>query len=253
MLTDPWFYAVALPAVILFGLTKGGFSGASLPAMPLLALVVPPFQAAAIVLPVLMVQDMLTVYAFRKTFDRTMLVLMLPGAVLGLALGAVTATWVKPDHIRLGVGLLAFGFCLDAWFGHASRTTEAVPHDRARASFWGGVSGFTSFVIHAGGAPFSMYALPRRLSKEALSGTAAIFFAIVNVIKVPAYLSIGLFSEENFILSAVLLPAALLANAGGIWLVRRIPLGIFYKILYGLLFVLSLKLIYDGGRAMFGI
>jgi uncharacterized protein len=250
MLTDPWFYAVAFPAVALFGLTKGGFSGASLPAMPLLALMMPPFTAAAIILPVLMVQDVLTVYSFRREYDRTMLKLMLPGAVVGSIIGSLTAAWIEPDQVRFGVGLLAFAFCMNAWFGPGAGNAAPQPHQGLKASLWGGVSGFTSFVIHAGGAPFNIYALPRRLSKEVLSGTSAIFFAIVNAMKVPAYLGLGQLTFETLKLSAVLLPVAILANVGGIWLVRRVPLGTFYKILYGLLFVLSLKLIWDGLRAM---
>jgi uncharacterized protein len=246
MLTDPWFYAVAIPAVMLFGLTKGGFSGASLPAMPLLALVMPPFTAAAIILPVLLVQDVVTVYAFRRAYDRTMLKLMLPGAVVGSIVGWVTAAWIQPEHVRFGVGLLALAFCMNAWFARGAGDAAALPHNPARACFWGCVSGFTSFVIHAGGAPFNIYALPRRLSKEVLSGTAAIFFSLVNVIKIPAYLALGQLTIETLKLSAVVLPAAILANAGGIWLVRRVPLRLFYNILYGLLFILSLKLIWDG-------
>ena len=164
MLTDPWFYLVAIPAVALFGLTKGGFAGASLPAMPLLALVMPPLTAAAIVLPVLIAQDVLTVYSFRKTFDARMLRLMLPGAALGSLLGWLTATTISPDQIRFAVGVLAFGFCLNAWFGHRSGVTASLPHNPASAGLWGTISGFTSFVIHAGGAPFNIYALPRGLS-----------------------------------------------------------------------------------------
>ena len=117
MLTDPWFYLVAIPAVALFGLTKGGFSGASLPAMPLLALVMPPFMAAAMVLPVLMVQDAFTVYAFRRSYDSRMLKLMLPGAALGSLFGWLTASSISADQVRLGVGVLAMAFCLNAWFG----------------------------------------------------------------------------------------------------------------------------------------
>jgi uncharacterized protein len=216
-----------------------------------LALIMPPFTAAAIILPVLLVQDVVTVYAFRREYDLTMLKLMLPGAVAGSVLGSLTAAWIQPDHVRFGVGLLAFVFCLNAWFGPDSGNAGPQPHEPARARFWGGVSGFTSFVIHAGGAPFNIYALPRRLSKEVLSGTSAIFFSIVNLLKIPAYLGLGQLTLETLKLSAVLLPAAVLANAGGIWLVRRVPLGIFYKVLYGLLFVLSLKLIWDGLRAIF--
>jgi uncharacterized protein len=253
MLTDPWFYAVALPAVALFGLTKGGFAGASLPAMPLLSLVMPPFMAAAIILPVLLVQDVLTVYSFRKSYDGHMLRLMLPGAAVGSFAGWLTAASIQPDHIRLGVGLMALAFCLNAWFRSNGGVEAARSHEPWPARFWGSVSGFTSFMIHAGGAPFNIYALPRRLPKETLAGTSAVYFACVNLMKVPAYLSLGQLSVETLKLSAVLLPAALLANAGGIWLVRRVPLGLFYRVLYGLLFALSLKLIWDGGRAVLGL
>ena len=252
MLTDPWFYLVAIPAVALFGLTKGGFAGASLPAMPLLALVMPPLTAAAIVLPVLIAQDVLTVYSFRETFDARMLRLMLPGAALGSLLGWLTATTISPDQIRFAVGVLAFGFCLNAWFGHRSGVTASLPHNPASAGLWGTISGFTSFVIHAGGAPFNIYALPRGLSKEVLSGTSAIYFAVVNLIKIPPYLMLGQLSRETLALSAVLLPAAIVANAGGIYLVRRVSTTIFYRILYALLFALSLKLMYDGFVDVFG-
>ena len=252
MLTDPWFYIVAVPAVALFGLTKGGFAGASLPAMPLLALVMPPFMAAAIVLPVLMVQDVLTIYAFRKTFDTRMLRLMLPGGLLGSLLGWLMATTVSADQVRFGVGILALGFCVNAWIGRRT-VAVAVPHNAATATFWATISGFTSFVVHAGGAPFNIYALPRGLPKATLAGTAAIYFAFINAVKVPPYLMLGQLTPDTLKLSVVLLPAAIAANAGGIWLVRRMSQRLFYRVLYGLLFVLSLKLIYDGSRAVFGL
>lgn len=246
MLTDPWFYLVAIPAVALFGLSKGGFAGASLPAMPLLAMVMPPLMAAAIVLPVLLVQDVLTVYAFRKTFDRKMLALMLPGAALGSLFGYLTATSIDADQIRFAVGVLGLSFCLNAWFGSGGGTVEPKPHDVASAGLWGTVSGFTSFVVHAGGAPFNIYALPRRLPKETLAGTSAVFFAAVNAMKILPYSMLGQLTAEVAMLSAVLLPAAIAANAAGIYLVRRVSMALFYRILYALLFLLSLKLVVDG-------
>ena len=197
MLTDPWFYLVAIPAVALFGLTKGGFSGASLPAMPLLALVMPPFMAAAMVLPVLMVQDAFTVYAFRRSYDSRMLKLMLPGAALGSLFGWLTASSISADQVRLGVGVLAMAFCLNAWFGRRAGGGKVQPHDAVRAGLWGTVSGYTSFVIHAGGAPFNIYALPRGLPKEQLAGTSSIYFAVVNLYKVAPYLMLGQLTAET--------------------------------------------------------
>lgn len=252
MITDPWFYLVAIPAVALFGLSKGGFAGASLPAMPLLAFVMPPLMAAAVVLPVLIVQDAVTVYAFRKSYDARMLRLLLPGAMFGLAIGWATATTISPGQIRFAVGLVAALFCLNAWFGGQVAGSKPAPHNAASATVWGTISGFTSFIIHAGGAPFSMYALPRQLPKQILAGTSAIFFAVINASKIPAYLALGTMTRETLLLSAALLPAAILTNYGGIYLVRVIPQTLFYRILYVLLFVLALKLMHDGWSDVFG-
>ncbi len=251
MLTDPWFYAVALPAVACTGLSKGGLQGASLLSLPLLALVINPILAAAIMLPVLMVQDVFTVAAFRRTVDWTMLKLMLPGVLAGTVIGWLTASIVTANHIKLLVGVLALLFCINAAVKREIAGT-ARPHHAGQAAFFGCLSGFTSFLVHAGGAPFSMYALPRKMDKETLTGTTAVFFTMVNWIKVPPYLQLGQLTRETLLLSAVLFPMAVAANLLGIWLVRRIPTGPFYKILYGLLFVVSLKLIWDGARGTFG-
>ena len=250
MLTDPWFYAVALPAVALTGLSKGGLQGASLLALPLMTLVMHPLYAAAIMLPVLMMQDVFAVHAFRKTIDWTMLKLLAPGVVLGTIVGWLTASVVTSDHIRLMVGLMTLVFCLNSLvkreFDGAPR-----PHAAGPAAFFGFASGFTSFLVHAGGPPYSIYALPRRLPREVLAGTTSVFFAVVNWLKIPAYLQLGQLTRETFLLSVVLMPMAIAANLFGIWMARRIPTGPFYKILYVLLFVVSLKLIWDGARGTF--
>src|SRR5688572_21172971 len=84
MITDPFFYAAAVPAVILMGLAKGGFSGLGLLALPLMALVVSPVQSAAIMLPILIVQDVVTVWAYRRTWDRRNVLILVPSATFGI-------------------------------------------------------------------------------------------------------------------------------------------------------------------------
>ena len=251
LLTDPMFYAVALPAVALTGLSKGGFQGAALLSLPLLSLVMHPIQAAAIMLPVLMFQDVFTVAAFRKTVDWTMLWLLAPGVLIGTGIGWATATIVTADHIRLLVGLIAFVFTLNAVLRRGIGAAGKA-HNRIEAGFWGMVSAFTSFLVHAGGPPFSIYALPRRLTPEVLAGTSAVFFMAVNWLKVPPYLALGQLSWETLVLSVVLFPMAAAANVAGIWMVRRIEMGLFYKILYALLLLVSVKLIYDGTVGLLG-
>ena len=246
MLTEPLFYAAALPAVALYGLSKGGFSGVGLLSIPLMALVMSPVTAAAIVLPVLLVQDAYTVYAFRNTYDRTTLGYILPGGALGIVLGTLTAAYVTDSVIRVAVGLLAVGFSLNAWFGAKAAAGAVRPHNRLAATALGTAAGYSSFVIHAGGPPYNVYALPRVSSRDLFVGTSAIFFALANLVKVPLFLSLGQLSIENLYLSAVLMPFAIAANMAGIWLVKRVPTALFYRIIYGLTFLIGLKLLADG-------
>jgi uncharacterized protein len=256
VLYDPSFYAAALPAVVLYGLSKGGFSGVGLLAMPLLALVMSPVQAAAIMLPVLLAQDVVTIYSYRHDWNGRMLALMLPGALVGIILGGLTAALVSPSHIRVAVGLLAIAFCVNAWFGariaawfgSAQQPTALRPHNVVAAAGLSAMSSYTSFVIHAGGPPFNMYALPRLRDTAQLVGTSGVYFGLLNLMKLPPYLALGQLTATNLQLSAVLLPVAVAGNLFGIWLVRRIPKELFFRIIYALTFLVGLKLLVDGLR-----
>lgn len=106
MLTDPTFYLVAILAVTLMGLAKGGFAGVGAIAMPLLALVISPVQAAAILLPVLIVQDVVGVWAFRKSWDRGTLTLLVPSAAVGIVLGYLLAAEVSTTAVLAALGAL---------------------------------------------------------------------------------------------------------------------------------------------------
>ncbi len=262
MLTDLMFYAVAIPAVALYGLSKGGLAGVSLLAVPLMSLVMSPVQAAAILLPVLVVQDAVTVYIFRKTWDRQTLTYMLPGAIFGIVLGAVTAAYVIEGAIRLAVGLLAMLFCLNAWFGawfgkwvriqHGKQSADKAvrSHSLVTSTILATMAGYSSFVIHAGGPPYNLYTLPRIASRDLFVGTSAVFFALANAIKVPLFFGLGQLTLETFVLSTVLMPFAIAANVVGIGIVRYMPTALFYRAIYGLTFIIGLKLAGDGCQAL---
>lgn len=254
MITDPLFFAAAIPAVVVVGLSKGGFGGGvALLGVPLMALVVPPLQAAGIMLPILMVMDAVALTAYRGAFDRRSLWVLLPAGVLGIALGWLTAGWVSEAAVRLIVGMVALAFCLDHWLHGAAGARKPAPHNRIKGTFWGALAGFTSFVSHAGGPPFQMYMLPLRLAPWTFAGTAVTFFAAVNAVKVVPYLLLGQLSGGNLATSAVLMPLAAVAAATGAWLVRVLPAALFYRITYAAVFVVSLKLIWDGVRGVTGV
>ncbi len=253
MITDPLVYAVAVPAVILYGLTKGGLAGVSLLAIPLMSLVMSPLTAAAVMLPVLLVQDAFSVWTFRRSVDRTLLAYILPGAAVGIGLAAATAHYISADHVRLAVGVLAIVFVANAWRrswnARDGQARPAAAHAIGSATLCGALSGFSSFVIHAGGPPYSMYAVPRGLHRELYVGTSTMFFAVVNSLKLPGYLAVGMFTSETLALSGVLLPLAIAANAAGVWLVRRVPTERFFQLIYALTFAVGLKLVFDALRS----
>lgn len=246
MITDPVFYILAVFAVILIGLSKGGFGGAlALLGVPMVALVIPPVQAAAIFLPILVAMDMAGLYAWHGIYDRKTLLIMLPGAIAGIIAGWLTAAYVNDNHIRLIVGTLALAFVAQWWFG-GREDRAASPHNTSRGRFWGIIAGFTSFVSHAGGPPFQMYSLPLKLDKTVYAGTGVIFFAVVNAVKLPPYFALGQFTMQNLLTSAMLIPLAPLATLTGAWLVKRVDQTLFYRITYAALVPVGLKLVWDG-------
>lgn len=248
LLADPMFYAVAVPAVILVGLSKGGFGGAvGFVGVPLMALAMSPVQAAAILLPILCLMDVVSLWAWRGVYDRQTLTDMLPGAVVGVGIGWMTAAFVTVDMVRLIVGLIAVVFVARWLFVElARRVPQPAKPNALRGRFWGSLAGFTSFVAHVGGPPFQIYALPLRLDPKILSGTAAIFFAITNAIKLVPYFALGQFDVTNLTASAVLMPLAPLATLAGVWLVKRMRPEVFYPFTYATVGLVSVKLVWDG-------
>lgn len=252
MLTDPWFYAVAIPAVILTGLSKGGFlGGIGGIAVPLMSLVISPVQAAAIMLPILIAMDWTGVWAYRRDWSGVNLKILLPAATVGILVGWYLAAVINDAHVKLMVGTIGFLFAADWWLGLRPKTAAPGP-SWIKGSVFGAISGFTSFVSHTGGPPFAVYMLPQRLTNTVYAGTAVMFFTAVNLIKVPPYLFLGQFDAVNLKTAAALMIPGMAAMAAGIWLTRRVPQAGFYKVVYGCLLLISMKLVWDGARTLIG-
>lgn len=242
MIDDPWFYAAALPAVLVLGLAKGGFGSVGLLVVPILSLAVSPVQAAGIVLPILVLSDIVALVSYWGVWDRRVLAIMLPGALVGVAIGWWTAAWVGEEQIRLILGLISVAFALNYWI--RQRATLAPQQQNVwKGAFWGTVSGFTSFVSHAGGPPYQIYVTPLRLAPRLFAGTMVVFFFIVNALKLVPYFFLGQFSSENLLTSAVLLPVSIPATFLGVWLIKRIQSKRFYEVVYVLIFAIGIFLI----------
>jgi len=250
-IADPWFYAAAIPAVFVVGLSKGGFGGTlAMLGVPAMALVVSPVQAAGIMLPILVVMDAIALFAYRGKADMTTLKILLPAAMVGIGIGWATAAYVNETFVTLLIGILSLLFVAD-YMVRGKVAEKPASHSLQKGLLWGSVAGFTSFVSHTGGPPFQLYTLPLRLAPTLFAGTAVIFFATVNAVKLVPYFMLGQFDATNLMTALVLLPIAPLATLAGVRLVRIIDPDLFYRIIYALMSVIGLKLVYDGLAPLF--
>ncbi|RWX15660.1 sulfite exporter TauE/SafE family protein [Rhizobium hidalgonense] len=248
---DLSFYYAAVPAVLLVGLAKGGMGDAlSLIGLPFLALVVSPVEAAAILLPILVFMDMISLVIWRRHGDGATLKIMLPGAVFGIALGWATAALVPGNMLRIVIGAVTILFCLRYfWNNYGPGAGKVVPPRGQRpkvAGLWSTFSGYGSFVAHAGGAPFQIYALPLKLQPRDYTGTSVRFFAILNAIKLIPYFALGQLDTQNIATSATLLPFAPLATLAGAWCVRRMKPAVFYPFMYAMALIAALLIVREG-------
>ncbi|MFZ2386549.1 MAG: sulfite exporter TauE/SafE family protein [Polaromonas sp.] len=247
LITDPFFYAVAIPAVLMLGISKSGFgAGFGSLAVPVMALAVTVPQAAAILMPLLLLMDLLGIAAFRKDFDFKFLKFLVPCGLVGSVAGALLFKLLDARMVAAIVG----GFTL---LFLAQRLLFAPRPDSPPPAKWLGailtaISGFTSFVAHAGGPPLSAYVIPLRLSPIKFTATMAFFFFVINLSKWIPYAWLGLLDLRNMATSLALLPLAPVGVWVGVRMARSISPLWFYRILYGGMFLTGIKLLWDGFR-----
>jgi uncharacterized membrane protein YfcA len=238
------FFLLAGLAALLVGLSKGGLSMAGALGTPLLAMVISPVKAAALLLPIFVVSDWFGLYAYRREFDRRNLQILIPAAIAGIGIGWLSSAVVSDRMVGLFIGVIGMAFCLNAWrLRH--HPPPPRPADIPRGLFWGAIAGFTSFVSHSGGPPYQVYVLPQRLSKTVFAGTTTITFAAINLAKLLPYWQLGQLDLANLKISLLLMPIAVAGTFIGVWLVRIIPQRTFFVLIHAALFVLSIKLVVD--------
>lgn len=250
MITDPTFYLFAIPAMLIVGIAKGGLGGGiAIIGVPLMSLAIGPVRAAAIMLPILIAMDALAVRQWWGRLDLGNLKAMLPGALLGILIGAFTFRYLSEDNIRVLVGVIAVGFVVNHFAGLLSG--RRLPPGRREprpvaGTLWGSLAGFTSFGVHAGGPPMNVYLLRQGLDKSTFQATSVIFFAIVNWVKVLPYAWLGQLQFDNLETALVLLPLAPLGIWLGAWLHHRIDETWFFRFVYASLLVIGARLIWIG-------
>ena len=243
---DSYFFLASL-AALLVGLSKGGLSSVGMLAVPLLSLVISPVKAAVLLLPIFVASDMVGIWLYRKSFDPRNLKILIPAGIFGIFIGWLTASVVSDTAVKLLIGLIGVSFCLNMWLRKNDALTQQAPN-LLKGSFWGALSGFTSFISHSGAPPYQVYMLPQKLSKIEFAGTTTLFFAVINATKIIPYQHLRPYAYEDVLSAAAMLPFAFVGTFLGAYLTQRIADKWFFLFIQLGLFGLSIQLIVDALR-----
>ena len=247
MQLDLAFFAVAIPAVLIPAASKGGFGGgAGFVSAPLLALAMPPAQAVGLLLPLLMLMDVLSLRPYWRRWDWRHSALLMLGGVAGTAIGWAIFGAISAHGVRLMVGLSALGF-VGLQVARSFGRLRPPDHDPGPANglALGSVTGLTSFISHAGGPPASMYLLGVGLDRTTYQASMVLVFWWLNLIKLPAYVELGMLNRELVVPLLILAPIAVAGVYLGVWAHRRVSDAVFFRLTYSLLAVTGVKLVWD--------
>jgi uncharacterized membrane protein YfcA len=247
-MTDANYLIWAGLAAAMVGLSKGGLPTVGMLSVPILSLFMSPVKAVVMLLPIYIISDLVGLWLYRKNFSVINLKILVPAGIGGVLAGWLTASLVSDTAVKLMIGLMGVGFVLNAW---RKRHAEQAPKPASwrQGMLWGSLSGFTSFISHAGGPPFQVYLLPQKLSKLVFAGTSTLFFAVINLAKLWPYHTLQPYGTNELMGAFVLIPFALVGTVAGAYLTRKIADDWFFKWVQVGLLAISVKLIVDVIRA----
>ena len=241
---DLYFYLTASIGVILFGISKGGFAGPiAILAIPIMALNMSPISAAAILLPVLLVMDVVAMYIYWKKWDLKNVKIIIPPAIFGILIGSLTFKYSSDDSIRIIIGIIAILFII---LTIIQKNNILIKPTKKKGIFWSLIAGYTSFLIHSGGTPVNFYLLPQKLNKTVYVSTMTLVFLIINTLKLFPYYYLDQLVVSNLKVSLILSPLAPISIYLGYYLHKKVSEEVFYFLIYFFLAISGIKLIYDG-------
>ncbi|WP_432696019.1 sulfite exporter TauE/SafE family protein [Marinobacterium sp. YM272] len=235
-------FLIACLAAMCVGMAKGGVPTVGMLAVPVISLAVSPIKGAAILLPIFILTDMVSVWLYRRSFSKPNLKILIPAGLMGVVVGWATASLISDQVVSILIGSLGIAFCCYTWFGKTYLMTPKQP-TFGRGILWGGLAGFTSFISHAGSPPYQIYVIPQRLEKLTFVGTTAVVFAAINLAKVIPYANLRPYSPEDLTLALWLIPTALAGTFLGVFLIKRLADAWFSRLIQVGLLLVSIKLI----------
>jgi uncharacterized membrane protein YfcA len=233
MITDPllWFFAGL--GAFMVGVSKAGITGLSILSIALFNHVFPSSkQASGLVLPLLIFGDFVAVFSYRKHTQWHYLWRLFPWTAAGVVLGYFTLGRISDHSARIMIGWIIVSLAaLSFW-----RRRVSAPNDEAAIFHWsvgaviGVTAGFITLVANAAGPLMAIYLVAMRLPKMEYVGTAAVFFMLLNLFKVPFMVDLGLITAQSFSFNLALAPAVLLGALAGRWLLKRVNQNLFEQL-----------------------
>ncbi|WGO99644.1 sulfite exporter TauE/SafE family protein [Saccharophagus degradans] len=216
-------------AAFLIGMAKTGVHGAGMAAVPLLALAFGGKASSGIALPMLIMADIFAVAYYHRHANWGLLLKLFPWAAGGVIIGTTMGTFIDDQQFRFLMGIIIFiSLGIMLWMERGNK--ERVPNSLAFTASMGLLGGFTTMVGNLAGPVMALYLLSSRLPKNEYIGTAAWFFMVVNVFKVPFHIwGWHTITTESFLLNLSTLPLIAVGALCGIWIVKRIAER-FYRI-----------------------
>ena len=246
---DSAYLPYAAIGAILVGLSKGGLPSTGSLAVPILSLAISPIKAATLLLPIYVISDVVGVWLYRKNFSSWNLKVLIPAGICGVFVGWLTASMIPEKMVTMLIGVIGVLFCLNTWLRKKPTGTPQPPR-LLPGLFWGTLSGFTSFISHAGAPPYQVYVLPQQLQKAVFAGTSTLVFAAINFAKILPYQNLRPYAMSDLMDALVLIPFAIGGTFLGAFLTKKIPDKLFFRLVQIGLFAISLRLIW-GARDVF--
>ena len=232
--------------MFIIGLAKGGFGGTiGALATPLMALVLPNEPVIGTILPMLIFADIFAVTAHWRSWNMRLILLLLPGAVIGVTIGTWLITNAPTAALRTALGVIVLLFVLYKLFEKRIMAAMAYEPRDWHGIIAGGITGFSSSLAHIGGPPVSIYLLLQNLTPAVFLGTSALFFMILNWVKVPYYIYADLFDLQRIWQIAWLVPLIPAGVYSGKWAASRVDKATFDWIIVAMLAVTGIFLLFS--------
>ena len=223
-LNTPLLWGLFIICGILIGMAKTGLSGAGLMIVPIMANIFGGKISVGIVLPMLIFADLFAVNYYHRHANWRYILMALPWAILGVALATVYGSSIDDNQFKILIGIvIIIGISLMLWQDIYFKNVK-IPDKWWFAALLGLAGGFTTMIGNAAGPIMSIYLLSMHLPKNIYIGTAAWFFLIINIIKVPFHVFIwNTISLSTLSLDLIAIPSILLGVYLGIKIVKLFP------------------------------